>query len=239
MNSALRLFLIFSLTLSSFQALSSVIIYGTRVIYPSDEKEITVRLENNGNKPSLVQVWMDKGDSSAKVSQLELPFVILPPVARIEPAQGQTLRITYTGDNLPQDRESVFWLNVLDIPARQENATSNRIEMAFRSRIKFFYRPSGLNIGSVGEQVEKLSWSTAPCDKKQCIVIKNPTPLFVTLSNIKIMSGDKVITSLSGSMIPPFGSESYPSKTMPGSNPLFIEYINDFGSPVKLQIKHE
>lgn len=239
MNSAARFFLIFSLALTSFQSFSGVLINGTRVIYPSDEKEITLRLENKGEKPSLVQVWIDKGDSKAKVSLIESPFIILPPVFRIEPTQGQTLRISYTGSNLPQDRESVFWLNVLDIPARQQKLPSNSIEMAFRSRIKLFYRPSSLNIASSSEQVEKLHWSTAPCQNKQCIVIKNPTPVFVTISTIKVMSGDKVLTSLTGSMLAPFGSDSYPVKVNPGNNSLFIEYVNDYGSSVKRQIKHE
>jgi chaperone protein EcpD len=50
----------FSLLASSAHA--GVIIYGTRVIYPADQQEVVVRLENKGNRPALVQTWLDTGD---------------------------------------------------------------------------------------------------------------------------------------------------------------------------------
>ncbi|RWR02353.1 hypothetical protein ED28_08205 [[Pantoea] beijingensis] len=234
-------FFIFSLIFSSTQVFASVVINGTRVIYPSSEKEITLRLENKGDKSSLVQVWIDTGDSSAKVSQIDVPFIILPPVSRIEPSQGQTLRISYTGtgSNLPHDRESVFWLNVLDIPPKPEQQIGNSIQMAFRSRIKLFYRPAELNMSSDEEQIDKLSWSTKSCGKMQCVVINNPTPLFLTVSKLELMSGDKVLSTQLGSMISPYSTDSYPLKYRSGDNSLSIDYINDFGASVKAQIKHE
>ncbi|SNY61448.1 chaperone protein EcpD [Enterobacter sp. CC120223-11] len=239
-KNTMRFFLFFLSTfILSTQAIASVVIHGTRVIYPSSEKEVTIRLENKGEKSSLVQTWIDKGDSSAKVSQIEVPFIILPPVSRIEPAQGQTLRITYTGNNLPKDRESVFWLNVLDIPPKPEHAAGNSIEMAFRSRIKLFYRPVELNISSYDEAIEKLTWSAKPCGKTQCITINNPTPLFVTVSKIQSMSGDKVIALQAGDMISPFSAGSYPLNFRLNENKLFIDYINDFGASVRVQIKNE
>ncbi|MDP9033123.1 MAG: fimbria/pilus periplasmic chaperone, partial [Pseudomonadota bacterium] len=39
------------------QAMSSVVITGTRVIFPADKKEVTVKINNNGTKPVLVQSW--------------------------------------------------------------------------------------------------------------------------------------------------------------------------------------
>lgn len=232
-------FFIFTSLFLSSQALASVIINGTRVIYPSNEKEVTLRLENKGEKPSLVQTWIDKGDSSAKVNQIEVPFIILPPVSRIEPAQGQTLRISYTGNQLPTDRESIFWLNVLDIPPKPEHQNGNSIEMAIRSRIKLFYRPAELNISPYDETMSKLTWSSKPCGKNQCVTINNPTPLFITVSKIKSMLGDKILASQPGNMIPPFGTESYPLNFHLNENKLFIDYINDFGAAVNVQIKNK
>lgn len=46
----------------------------------------------------------------------------------MEPKSGQTIRIVYTGESLPQDRESLFYLNVLDIPAKpklEENSENS------------------------------------------------------------------------------------------------------------------
>ncbi|MEN2733548.1 fimbria/pilus periplasmic chaperone [Escherichia coli] len=44
--------------------------------------------------------------------------MITPPIFRMDSKSGQTVRIVYTGESLPKDRESLFYLNVLDIPAK-------------------------------------------------------------------------------------------------------------------------
>ncbi|RDL19866.1 pili/flagellar assembly PapD-like chaperone [Serratia fonticola] len=65
---------------------------------------------------------------------------------RVETGKGQTLRISYAGGALPMDKESVFWLNVLEVPAKSQATTGeNRLQMAFRPRIKLFFRPKGLD----------------------------------------------------------------------------------------------
>lgn len=114
------------------------------------EKSINVQLQNGDNSPSLVQAWLDTGDASGSPGSVRVPFVITPPVSRIEPGTGQTLRIMYTGEPLPRDRESVFYLNVLDIPPRPEFGGKkadvgnvNYLQLAVRSRIKLF---SGLQL---------------------------------------------------------------------------------------------
>ena len=44
---------------------AEIVIHGTRVIYPSDAREVTLQVSNNGSKPALVQAWLDEGDSKA------------------------------------------------------------------------------------------------------------------------------------------------------------------------------
>ena len=107
--------LAFALLLTQAAA-ASVIINGTRVVYPGNEREVTVKLDNHGTSPALVQAWLDDGDPKVTPENSDAPFVLTPPISRIEPHKGQTLRLMYTGKPLPQDRESVFWLNVLEVP---------------------------------------------------------------------------------------------------------------------------
>lgn len=46
---------------------------------------------------------------------------------------------------LPNNKESLFYLNVLDIPPNNPaNAGKNVIKFAMQNRIKLFYRPSGI-----------------------------------------------------------------------------------------------
>ncbi len=124
---------------------ASVTVGATRVVYPLENREVTVKLNNDRAEPSLVQVWMDKGNADAKPGEASAPFVLTPPIFRMEANKSQTLRMMYTGDALPQDRESVFWLNVLDVPPKTaKNADVNSLQFAFRTRVKVFARPEGL-----------------------------------------------------------------------------------------------
>ncbi len=133
--------------ITSFQACADIVISGTRIIYPQSSKDVVVGLENRGNKPLLVQTWLDDGRDDVNPQELKLPFVITPPVSRIDPKKGQSLRITYMGKSLPQDRETLYWFNVLEIPPKSKAANGenlNQLQLAFRTRIKFIFRPDGL-----------------------------------------------------------------------------------------------
>jgi chaperone protein EcpD len=126
---------------------AAVSVQGTRVVFLEEEGETLVRLSNLGASPVLTQAWIDEGDSSAKPSTLRLPLTLSPPVARIDPGGVQVLRIFQTAGGLPEDRESLLWLNVLEIPPKhsaQGQETGNTLQFAFRTRIKLFYRPKPL-----------------------------------------------------------------------------------------------
>lgn len=44
-----------SAALSTFSASADIVISGTRVVYTQSSKDVTVKMENRGNKPLLVQ----------------------------------------------------------------------------------------------------------------------------------------------------------------------------------------
>lgn len=112
--------LFISTLLTSAPAFADIIISGTRIIYFADKKDVNVRLENKGNRPLLIQNWLDTGDDNADPSQIKVPFTSTPPVSRIEPKRGQTVKVMFTGTTqLSADRESVFWFNVLEVPPRK------------------------------------------------------------------------------------------------------------------------
>jgi chaperone protein EcpD len=201
-------------------ALASIVITGTRVIYPSDAKEVSVKLNNAGKQPVLIQSWIDRGDADAKPESIKVPFILTPPINRVEAGKGQTLRISYTGEALPTDKESVFWLNVLEIPAKnQVNTTENYLQMAFRSRIKFFYRPVGLQ-GDANDAANVVTWT----GKGSSLLASNPTPYYVSLVTLSV-NGRKI----EGSMIAPYSTLTV---KLPGNagNKITGEYVNDYGA---------
>lgn len=201
-------------------AVASIVITGTRVIYPSDAKEVSVKLNNAGKLPVLVQSWIDKGDANAKPESIKVPFILTPPINRVEAGKGQTLRISYTGEALPTDKESVFWLNVLEIPAKSKVSTAeNYLQMAFRSRIKFFYRPVGLQ-GDANEAAKAVTWTA----KGNTLLANNPTPYFVSFVTLST-SGKKI----EGSMVAPYSALTVKLSGHAGSK-VSGEYVNDYGA---------
>ncbi|MDR2227367.1 MAG: fimbria/pilus periplasmic chaperone, partial [Providencia sp.] len=206
------------LTLFSFSSSASVVISGTRVIYPEKEREVTVKLSNEGRSPVLVQSWLDRGDVDSKPENINVPFLLTPPINRINPEKSQTLRISYSGGDLPSDRESVYWLNVLEIPQTKSDAAQNRLQVAFRSRIKFFYRPEGLK-GNATEAAKGLSWSA----RNGHLLVNNQSPFYVSLVSITASYAGKK-TVIDGEMIAPFSSKEFAAKS--GINAIIYEYIN-------------
>lgn len=95
---------------------AGIVIYGTRIIYPAENKEVMVQLMNQGNRSSLLQAWIDDGDTSLPPEKIQVPFMLTPPVAKIGANSGQQVKIKIMPNKLPTNKESIFYLNVLDIP---------------------------------------------------------------------------------------------------------------------------
>ena len=217
----------------SSSAFASVAIIGTRVIYPAAEKEVTVRLDNRGDQPSLVQAWIDNGDPNQSVDKIDVPFVILPPVFRMEAKKGQTLRIVYTGSGLPADKESVFWINVLDIPPKDKSRMNkNHLQMAIRSRIKLFYRPAALNAQGAENAAASLIWRKG--DKSNQLTAVNNSPYYVNVAQITAEDGaGRKVTSEKGDMLAPGETKNF---TLKATNinqiksMFHYQYLDDFGA---------
>ncbi|MFC0399724.1 fimbrial biogenesis chaperone [Paraburkholderia rhizosphaerae] len=214
---------------------ASVTIGGTRVVYPLGQREVTVRLENDSKSPSLVQVWMDDGNADSKPGEIKVPFLITPPIFRMDAHKTQTLRVIFSGDTtLPQDRESVYWLNVLDIPPKAEQkADTNTLQFAFRTRIKVFVRPPKLP-GSPEEAPRQLEWKLvpAPQGKGQALAVSNPTPYFVSFSEVGVVNGSQTWRNETGGMVPPRGTAviTVPNmNSVPGSSTVHFTAISDYG----------
>lgn len=218
---------------------AEIIVHGTRVIYPSDAREVTLQVSNNGNKPALVQAWIDEGDAKSTPDQSQAPFMITPPISRVDGNKGQTLRISALPKTaaLSKTQETIYWLNILDIPPKPTAKTENQvpdnfIQLAIRSRIKLFYRPSDLK-DNVAEAPTKLQWSVQGSQ----LNVKNPTPFHITLTTINQDNAGKRTDLISeGLMLKPFSEEKVALKSSNISKMVFTS-INDYGGRTELPIK--
>ena len=112
-----RIALFFCFIFSFAAHANNIIVNGTRFIYPGNEKEITVQLSNNADRPALAQAWLDNGDADATPDTITTPFIITPPISRVDAKSGQTLRIKLgSSAGLAKDKETLWWLNLLEIP---------------------------------------------------------------------------------------------------------------------------
>lgn len=218
--------------LCASNANADIVISGTRIVYPQSSKDVVVNLDNHGTKPLLVQTWLDDGRDGVNPQELKLPFIITPPVSRIDPKKGQSVRITYTGTPLPQDRESLFWFNVLEIPPKSKNADKenlNQLQLAFRTRIKFFFRPDGLK-GTPGEAAKNLTWTQKKEGNAVKLVAHNNSPYNVSVSTVNLKAGSKTYEVVHQA-VAPFSDAAMTVKGLASAVNGNVAYdtINDYG----------
>ncbi len=231
-----KIFLFVFLFMISTSLYASVIINGTRIIYNEKSKSKVVQLVNENKWPALVQVWLDKGDPNELPEDIKTPFAITPPIFKMLPNAGQNLRLTYLGDSLPKDRESIYYLNVLEIPPEKEDAiesNKNTMQIEIRSRIKLFFRPTGIGMPELLN--EKLIFSFKKSTKGNALFIKNNSPWFITFQDVVIHDASNKM-KLEGKMVAPYSDVILNSDSGTGIPNAFINakkisysVINDYG----------
>lgn len=224
---------------------AAVIIHGTRFVYPAQDQEIVVRLENKGERPALIQVWLDDGDVRATPTNAKAPFTATPPISRLEPGKQQAIRLRYTGDPQATDRESLYWLNVLEVqPSAADSSERNLVELAFRNRLRLFFRPQGLPYANT-TAASRLSWKLVSHNGQQALEVLNPTPYYLSLNAVDLVSKDQKQRyskapnlSADDSLLLPAGEIKrfvLPTLKSRPSGALSVEFtvINDFGGRVQ------
>ncbi|GLQ89546.1 fimbrial biogenesis chaperone [Dyella flagellata] len=237
MNAFIRAVRVGLLTMCLFTgaANASVLIAGTRVVFPAQDGEVTVRLTNDNAHPALVEAWIDSGDPKSTPDKVNVPFLITPPLFRMEAHKDQNLRIISTPAQLPADRESLFWLNVLEIPPKpstEESAGKNLLQFAIRSRLKLFFRPAHLP-GNAQAAPGQVTWQAVADGQGYALEVRNPTPYHVTIVKSSLDVGGKPYSADAG-MVDPFGSLRLKVKgltTAPAAGTsIAYDIVNDYGA---------
>lgn len=213
-------------------AFADVMISGTRVIYKEGSRDVSLNLDNRGTRSLLTQVWVDEGNDNASPQDIKAPFIVTPPIARIDGGRGQTIRLSFvpTQKSLPKDRESVYWFNVLEIPAKPKaEANQNTLQLAFRSRIKLFYRPAGLP-GEAAKAPEQLQWQVQKQGSGVVAHITNNSPYFISFNQASLETAGKSY-ELDTHMIAPKSSTDFLIKglTSAAHGEIVFSTINDMG----------
>lgn len=220
MKSYFSFFLLFFTLITT--AYAGVIIGGTRFIYNEGVKDVSILIENLDEIAYLIQSWIDDGENNPQSF-----FSITPSLFKLPAENINTLRIFLTENTLPDNRESLFWLNIKNIP--DVKFKENSLQIAFRSQMKLIYRPSSLKDVDFNNEQKKMIWSKT----KKTLTVKNPTPYYINFQRISFNGKNlKNVT-----YVAPFSSSSFSINDPILHGTIKWELINDYGASTKVTEK--
>ncbi|EKH2437201.1 fimbrial chaperone [Escherichia coli] len=205
------------------QAMAAFTLNGTRFIYEEGKKNISFEVTNNAEKTYGGQVWIDNTDQGNDVY-----MVPQPPFFKVGAKQKQIIRVMNTDSNLPKDRESLFWLNVQEVPPKPEvkDGEGSVLAIAMNIRVKVFYRPKNLLDGR--KDAEK---KIEVVQRGGTTYLKNPTPYWFAITKVKVNGQELTLMKKEEqnlSMMEPFGEVAI-SKLSSSMKNISVDAINDWG----------
>lgn len=195
----------------------------TRVVFDGAQRNTTVMVRNPSSQVYAAQVWIN---TEADDTTTPVPFMPSPGLFRLDPDKEQLVRINGLPNNLPQDRESLFYFNLQEIPqARPDGEKGNVLTIALRTRIKVFYRPDAIK-GEPHKQLGELTWHWDT--KARQLVVNNPTPYHYTFKRLE--AGEPQRQRIEPGMVAPFSQQRF-SLAQGQGQPSHVRFsaINDYG----------
>ena len=197
-----------------------IVLEGTRVIYKATTKTKTVKIKNTDKETTfLVQSWIEK-ESGGRA----LDFILTPPVFKSIPDSDNIIKIKYVGEmSLPEDKESIFFLNVKAIPSIDKELISNHnvMVLAIKTRIKLIYRPVQVQDYKDKDIPDGLKFYR----KTNNLYVYNQTPYFITLTNIQRNN-----LKIKDVMVRPYAETKLKENFL--DNTISYSFINDYGTLV-------
>ena len=200
----------------------------TRVIFDGSVQSVSLSVSNqNKQLPYLAQGWLEDEQGN----KIQSPLTVLPPVQRIEPGKPSQVKIQAlpAAKLLPQDRESLYYFNLREIPPKSNKP--NSLQIALQTRIKLFYRPAAIAPERNAAPWQEQLTLTKQGDK---YVVNNPTPYYVTIVDAASRKDAVSPQNFEPFMVPPKGSLPLTvSAGSVGGRPV-LTYINDYGGRPQL-----
>ncbi|WP_436976499.1 fimbria/pilus periplasmic chaperone, partial [Salmonella enterica] len=136
----------------------SVKLGATRVIYHAGTPSATLSVSNPQNYPILVQSSVKAEDKNSPA-----PFMVMPPLFRLEANQQSQLRIIRTGGDMPTDRETLQWVCIKALPPENEQSDTQAkgatldLNLSISTCDKLIFRPDAVK-GTPEDVAGNLRW---------------------------------------------------------------------------------
>ncbi|WP_185860229.1 fimbrial biogenesis chaperone [Enterobacter asburiae] len=212
----------------SVPALAGVGFSRNRMVYPEGSQSISLKVTNSGNNPYLIQARVTADTDGRQPA----PFMVTPPLFRLDGQGEAMMRIIMAGADLPHDRESVFYFSGRAIPTEAPTEAGAgklgaSVSMSTRSVMKVFYRPKGLQMAQA-DSPDRMTFSRTA----KGVRVKNPTAYYQSFA---LLTFDGREQDLDGqpSMVPPFGELVFPAREAVKS--VSWRVMNDYGGATELK----
>jgi P pilus assembly chaperone PapD len=209
--------LLVSLLFTTAFAQAGVVVGGTRLIYDGSKKESSLSVSNPDNVPYLIQTWVETTAGGAE----KAPFIVTPPLFRLDGGQNNVLRVVRAGGNLPSNQESLYWMNIKAIPSGEVKANQNTLQIAVKTRIKLIFRPLGLK-GTPEDVTEQLSWKRSGSS----VLVTNPTPFYMNFMEVSV--GGKPLKD--ATFVAPLSHANFKLPAGVNSGAVSWKVISDYGA---------
>ncbi|MGL5385886.1 MAG: fimbria/pilus periplasmic chaperone [Enterobacterales bacterium] len=212
------------------QANAAIALDRTRVIFNGASKSVSMSVSNeNKQLPYLAQGWIEDEQGNKITS----PLIVLPPVQRIESGAKSQVKVQGlpAAQQLPQDRESLFYFNLREIPPRSDKP--NTLQIALQTRIKLFYRPAAIE---ATKEMMSNPWQEKMTLTRQGdrYVVNNPTPYYITIVDASATKGGKGVSGFEPLMVAPKSNAPLSASASVLGNAPVLTYVNDFGGRPEL-----
>ncbi|EAN7518184.1 fimbrial chaperone [Salmonella enterica] len=210
--------------LISSQSMAAFTLNGTRFIYEGGSKNISFEVTSHAQDTWGGQVWID----NVSMPPDRVSLIPAPTFFKVDGNQKQVIRILDVNDALlPQDKESLFHLNVQEIPPAPKSG-GNVLALAMNTQVKLIYRPKTLTAGRQDAEkqlrIEQRGGNS---------VLVNPTPYYFAVMALHNGATDK------GSVISVPKSSPSPGTLAPYAEvplgkvvnlPVTVEAVDDYGA---------
>lgn len=206
--------------LAATPAMAAFVLNGTRYVYDEGKKNLSMEVTNNTKEVYGGQVWIENSTQSKS----DVFMVPSPPLFKVDGGKKQVIRLMNVNPALPVDRESLFWINVQELPPKPAQTDGAMIAIAMNTRVKLLYRPKALSEGR--KEAEK---SITAERRGGELWLKNPTPYWFAVTGLKVNGRDVTIPKAQQqglAQLPPFGEANTGVRA---DGRVTVKAINDWG----------
>lgn len=216
------LFLLFALSANIYAKEGGIQLERTRLLIENGKTSVSMAVKNHYDRPVLASAFVSNFDGTPSEA-----FAVTPSIFQIRADSAVKTQVVLL-KKLPEDRESVFWMNVRTVLSENSNSDinvskSSSLELAIGQRIKLFYRPI-----TITEKCEDAAKTIIFHTKGKELIAKNSSGVSLSILEIET-DGD--VQKIADTVMPKSTSK-WELKIPVKSSSLFT-YIDENGNLVK------